>query len=928
MISVWQCAWHQHDWRLVLLAGLICGLACLGAVTILRQQRGENRRMDLRWQYVAGITTGFGIWCTHFVAMLGYNSGVAVVGYDLVLTTLSLACAIGMTTVGFAIVSRGGAAPAALITGAVVFGTGIGAMHYTGMNAMEFRGHFEWRPIRIALSILFGICFCTPGLMLALRQRDLGSGMAASGFLMTAVLALHFTGMTAMTAIPDPSEPQDSYFLSPLSLGLTIGAIALAVLLVGAGAAIINTAALSAIRTRGREFRIFVQGITDCALYMLDPDGHVVSWNAGATRLKGFTSAEAIGLNFASFYSAEDRDAGMPLRALAKARETGKFTAEGWRHRKDGSRFWANVTIETVLDEQGGIVGFAKITRDISRQKEDQDRLEALTAKLDAALTNMHQGLVLFDSADCVALVNARFRAMYRIAPDVPLEGMSFAEVMRFSLRARSGVEISEERVLLGAEWKSACLAQPDHGGLVTINYEDGSVVDVVYQALADGGFVATFEDVSERHRSAARIAHMAMHDSLTGLPNRINFNGQLDYAIEQARATGLKVGVVAIDLDGFKEINDTHGHATGDAVLQAIGERMAAIAGESECIARFGGDEFAAYRTFGDEAELMQFLDRLAQQIATPVAVDGLELRPAGSVGFAVFPDDGIERGHVLGNADLAMYRGKAARGGQVCRYEYGMDETARTRRAMAKDLREAIAREELSLAYQVQRSVTTGAITGYEALLRWHHNVDGWISPEQFIPVAEESGSIVEIGQWVLREACREAVRWSHPHRVAVNLSPVQFTDRDLTKMLAEILLETGLPPSRLELEITETAIIADKAAALHMLRQIKALGVTIAIDDFGTGYSSLETLHSFPFDKIKIDRSFVRQSDQSEQARAIIRAVIALGTSLNMPVLAEGVETEAQLTRLRLEGCNEAQGYLLGRPRFDVPQEPVAA
>jgi diguanylate cyclase (GGDEF)-like protein len=501
---------------------------------------------------------------------------------------------------------------------------------------------------------------------------------------------------------------------------------------------------------------------------------------------------------------------------------------------------------------------------------------------------------------------------------------MKFNDFMRLSLRCRGGVAVTDKRIEMGEEWKSACLAQPERGGSVTITYDDASVVDVAYQALPDGGFVATFEDVSERHRSAAQIAHMAMHDGLTGLPNRLNFNGHLDRAIDQARAGSVKVGVVAIDLDGFKEINDTYGHATGDVVLRVLGERMAAMAAEDEMVARFGGDEFAAWRTFGQDEELTAFVDRLADLLGAPIHADGLELKPAASLGVAIFPDDGADREHIFGNADLAMYRAKATIGAKVCRYEYSMDETARSRRAMAKDLREAIAGDQLSLAYQVQQSVQTGAITGYEALLRWQHPVDGWISPEVFISVAEESGSIVEIGDWVLRRACLDAAAWDSPHRVAVNLSPVQFTNRDLTKMLAETLLETGLPPSRLELEITETAIIADKAAALHTLRQIKALGVTIAIDDFGTGYSSLETLHAFPFDKIKIDRSFVLQSDRSEQARAIIRAVIALGASLDMPVLAEGVETEAQLARLRQEGCTEAQGFLLGRPNFGVPQE----
>ncbi|UAK24310.1 bifunctional diguanylate cyclase/phosphodiesterase [Sphingomonas nostoxanthinifaciens] len=927
MLTVWYCIRDQHDWRLVALAGLISCLACTAAVITLRQQRGESQRTDVRWQLVAGIMTGFGIWSAHFVAMLGYDD-IAVAGYAFGLTGLSLLVAIVMTTAGFALGSRPGARLRDIIGGGIVVGGGIATMHYLGMSSVQFAGHFDWSPPLVVLSILFAIGPTVPALTMALRRRDWGSGALASVALMLAILALHFTGMAAATVIPDAADGHDRFILSPASMGLAVSAIAAAVLVIGAGAAVAHALAVAAIRAGGREFRILVEGITDCALYMLDPNGRVASWNAGAQHLKGFTSEEAIGLHFSAFYSDEDRALGVPARALATARTTGKFTAEGWRYRRDRSRFWAAVTIEPVIGEQGDIIGFAKITRDVSRLKEDQDRMAALTRKLDAAVTNMQQGLVLFDGDERVALVNARFRIMYRIDAKVPLEGLDMSDFFRFSLKSRSGGVVSEDRVAQSLDWMRACLSQPQGGGSVTVAYEDASVVDASYRALPGGGVVATFEDVSERHRSEARIAHMALHDGLTGLPNRTNFNARLDAAIDRASVDGTKVGIIVIDLDGFKDINDTYGHAVGDNLLQILGARLKAAVGDDEAAARFGGDEFAALCIFRQEDELHAFVDRLSTLLGDPMSIDGLAITPAASLGVSIFPDDGQDRDKVLGNADLAMYRAKASPGMQVCHYENGMNEAARARRAMAKDLREAIPRDELTLAFQVQCSVQTGAVTGYEALLRWHHPTDGWISPGDFIPVAEESGSIIEIGEWVLRRACREAAGWVEPHRVAVNLSPLQFADRDLVTTLTEILLETGLPPRRLELEVTESAIIVDKAAALQTLRQIKALGVTIAIDDFGTGYASLEMLHAFPFDKIKIDRSFILQSGQSEQARAIIRAVIALGSSLNMPVLAEGVEDEEQLEMLRLEGCTEAQGFLLGRPSLDLPDASLAA
>lgn len=444
---------------------------------------------------------------------------------------------------------------------------------------------------------------------------------------------------------------------------------------------------------------------------------------------------------------------------------------------------------------------------------------------------------------------------------------------------------------------------------------------------MAGGGWVTTFDDISERRRSEQRIEHMALHDGLTGLPNRVNYIDRLDTALQQADRCGGHVAVIGIDLDRFKEVNDLHGHSAGDAVLRLLAERMSAALLDGETIARFGGDEFAAFKSFTDRADVAEFVGRLEQCLTTSTEMDGFSVHLGASIGIAMFPADGSTREQVVNNADLAMYRAKSTVGRQVCYYEQGMDEAARARRTLANDLRKAIVRDELSLAYQVQKTVPTEEIVGYEALLRWQHPRDGWISPAEFIPIAEESGEILQIGEWVLRQACAEAARWAEPLRVAVNLSPVQLMHVDLVQIVTSALVESGLPASRLELEITETALVADKVRALHILRQIKALGVSIAIDDFGTGYSSLDTLNSFPFDKIKIDRSFLMDSETSHQARAIIRAVLALGHSLEVPVLAEGLESEDQLRLLRAEGCDEAQGYLWGRPtRFPGTQSVI--
>ncbi len=346
----------------------------------------------------------------------------------------------------------------------------------------------------------------------------------------------------------------------------------------------------------------------------------------------------------------------------------------------------------------------------------------------------------------------------------------------------------------------------------------------------------------------------------------------------------------------------------------------------DGELVGRSGGDEFTALKVYEDEKDLHDFVARLSQSLTAKIGLRTGDLVPGGSLGIAIYPDDAADRDRLLANADMAMYRAKESVDEMACFYEPSMDEAERARRNLAKDIWTAIDEEQFFLHFQVQRAAVTNEITGYEVLLRWQHPEQGMIPPNVFIPVAEQCGAIAALGEWVLRKACQEAAQWQLREKIAVNLSPLQLSNVQLVDKVRQILIETGLPPERLELEVTESAIIGDKTRALHILRQIKAMGVTIAIDDFGTGYSSLETLRSFPFDKIKLDRSFVCDLATDRQAKAFVRAILALGKSLEVPVLAEGVETVQQMTVLTEEGCDQFQGYFLGRPdRLDVVAAP---
>jgi len=429
---------------------------------------------------------------------------------------------------------------------------------------------------------------------------------------------------------------------------------------------------------------------------------------------------------------------------------------------------------------------------------------------------------------------------------------------------------------------------------------------------------VLAVRDISERKEAAARIAHLAYHDSLTGLPNRAVFTDHLARGVGKAGEHAEPLAVLCIDLDGFKTVNDLYGHPAGDELLIEVGQRLRSVTRGNELVARLGGDEFAVVQEGGRQpghADLLS--ERIITALRTPFEIGGQTVRISASIGVAIFPVDAGDATDLIRNADMALYRAKDEGRGLTRFYEAAMDEALRQRRQLETDLRTALGTGEVKVHYQPLADLGSGEIIGFEALLRWDHPLHGAVSPEMFIRLAEESGFIIKLGEWVLHEACTEATRWTPPLKLSVNLSPLQFMQDDLVGAVEQVLAKTGLDPSRLELEITEGLLIKDAPGALAILERLKALGVQISMDDFGTGYSSLAYFRMFPFDKVKIDRSFVADMIANPQALAIIRSVIGLGHGLGVPVVAEGVETAEQLDALRAEGCDQVQGYLIARP-----------
>ena len=429
---------------------------------------------------------------------------------------------------------------------------------------------------------------------------------------------------------------------------------------------------------------------------------------------------------------------------------------------------------------------------------------------------------------------------------------------------------------------------------------------------------VLAVRDISERKEAAARIAHLAYHDALTGLPNRAVFGDHLARQVDRADEAREPVAVLCVDLDGFKAVNDIHGHPAGDELLIEVAHRLRSVVRGDELVARLGGDEFAVVQQGGSQpAHAGLLAERIIAALGESFTVSGQAARVSASIGIAVFPADAASPLDLVRNADMALYRAKREGRGLARFYEAAMDEALRQRRQLEADLRLALANGDLRLHYQPLAELDGGTIVGFEALLRWDHPELGPISPEMFVRLAEESGLIVALGEWVLRAACSEAAGWTPALKLSVNLSPLQFMQDDLVGAIEAVLAETGLDPARLELEVTEGLLIKDATGALSILERLKTLGVQISMDDFGTGYSSLSYFRMFPFDKVKIDRSFVGDMIANPQARAIIRSVIGLGHGLGVPVVAEGVETDEQLEALRAEGCDQVQGYLISRP-----------
>jgi diguanylate cyclase (GGDEF)-like protein len=550
----------------------------------------------------------------------------------------------------------------------------------------------------------------------------------------------------------------------------------------------------------------------------------------------------------------------------------------------------------------------------LKAQSKQFRRLATSEATVDAALNNMSQGLVMFDSSNRLVVCNRRYFEMYGLSADIVRPGGTLREIVEH--RAATGSFYADDIEQYIASIQKAVAEGTIFSKITSLH--DGRIISIVNHPTPDGGWVATHEDVTEQKRAEERISYAAHHDSLTGLPNRKLFCEQLEQALKRARR-GERLAVLYIDLDHLKRINDTLGHPIGDKLLKGVADRLRGCVRDIDLVARLSGDEFAIIQSSLDRPDDAAALAKRAREaIHEPFDLDGHEVTVDISVGISIAPNDATEFNELLKTADIALYEAKNTGRGTYCFYQAEMNERMQARSKLERELQSALTDGEFELFYQPIVSLEDNKIMTFEALLRWRHPERGLVSPTEFIPLAEETGLIVPLGEWVLRTACAEAANWPDDIGVAVNVSAVQLTNKNLINVVVGAIASVGLPANRLILEITESVFLQNTFANLATLKSLHELGVRFAMDDFGTGYSSLGYLVSFPFSKIKIDRSFIAGLADKKEFRAVVRAIADLARNLNMRVIAEGVETAEQREQARMLGCTDIQGYLIGAPR----------
>jgi diguanylate cyclase (GGDEF)-like protein/PAS domain S-box-containing protein len=863
--------------------------------------------------FVAATIFGAGVWAANFIAELAFEPGFPI-NYDAGLTAISFLAAIGTVWLGMSVVHR----YADPEEGGAMIGAGIAAMHYIGMAALRAPAQLHWDAGYVLVSIAIAMTFAAAAMRVLLRGPALGGRLMAVALLILAIVGLHFTAMAAVTFVPDLLIAVPGHAIAPNILAIAIATVIVLIAALGLLGVTVDNYLAERLR-RSADHLARAQRIAHTGSIERDLRTGAIEWSGETYRIFGLDPnlPAPVGEAFLALFHPDDRAAcetqGPAHQTAAACRLHMPRVDLRFRIAQPGGAVrWVHHESELVLDQHGLAVRWIGTYRDETEAYEAEESFKLVFEDNPVPMWLFDPDTLKFLAVNDAAVIHYGY------------DRGSFLKLTLLDIVPQRDRDAIEQAI----RNRPSADGGPSH--LWQHFKADGTEIDVLTYwrrtVFCDRpAQLVAIMDVTAKRQAEARIAHMAHHDALTGLPNRVLFHERLDEALLRVRRDRDKFAVLYLDLDEFKNVNDSLGHAAGDKLLKAAADRLRTCLRGSDMVARFGGDEFAVLQMgLAGPPEAGILAERIVTLLSEPYDIDGQQVVIGTSVGIAFAPADGETSDQLLRNADMALYQAKEDGRCTYCFFQPGMGTSLRAHQTLELDLRKALGASEFEVYYQPLVTLETGFICGFEALLRWHHPLRGMMAPGDFIPLAEETGLIVPIGEWVLRQACAEAAAWPDDLKVAVNLSPVQFKKGNLPQMVFATLASAGLPAARLELEITESIFLAESKTNLATLRRLRALGVGISMDDFGTGYSGLSYLRAFPCDKIKIDRSFISELSESADCMAIIKAITNLGSNLGIPTLAEGVETETQLAWLREAGCTEMQGYLFSRP---VPASEIA-
>jgi diguanylate cyclase (GGDEF)-like protein len=897
----------QHDPRLLLLALAIAACASLVTFMVYSHLLARGGAQHGGWLLLTGLCAATGIWTTHFILALAHEPQAQ--GYTAWMGALSFAVALGASLSGAAIASR--ESRLMMAVGGAVIGLGPGITHFIGMSAMEFVGtpvwHYGWTALAFILSIVFSTAaaFVFRAFM-SVQALALATALLAAGMISAPLLA-----DIGLTITPDYLTDRPPTPLDETMLALAAAGLAAIVLIGGYAGAYFDGRSMRANFSRfGELVDAVIEGV------VIAQDGKIISVNSRVLEMAGRKQSDLVGKKvFGELLASRRRyalpggtlDFEAPLRTGNDETLPVQVVRRPLHAMSGANEVYAIRDLRERTESENRI---ARIAHDLRQRDQDLRRRNFL---LDGVLNNMSQGLCMFDGDKRVVISNERYATIYRLAAEDITPGMHLRDILQMRIDKGyyafgSPKDYMEERLAPFFKPQDALHELPD-----------GRVIAVTRRPMPGGGWVTTHEDITERRRIEAENAHLSQYDPLTFLPNRVSLRSLLEETLLAATRKKRRLAVLMLDLDHFRQINDTMGHPAGDALLRAVAERLRSHTRKSTLLARYGDDEFVLVEAVDQPGRDATALStRIQEQLRLPFKVDDTAVTIDSTVGIAISPADGKDADVLLRRASLALRRGKKEGRGTHHFFDDVMEKQLKEHLGLERDLSSALEKGQFELHYQPLVNLARNEVSGFEALLRWRHPTRGLVSPGIFLPVAEDGGLMPAIGEWILRNACAEAVQWPEPLKVAINISAAQFNTRDFVRTVMGALAATGLTAQRLELEISEKVVQQDPDNALTTLRQLSEPGVRIALDDFGAGFSSLTYLRRFPFHRAKIDRSFVSRLSEEEDSLVIVRTLTRLGAGFGLATTAEGVETKEQFDIVRAEGCTEMQGYYFSAPK----------